>query len=196
MNVGSSNASTSDVHGQLLPVLLSCAILFFSGCRNSEEEVKILSAGSGDPAMSAIQIEVLFSDSGQVQAKLESPRLNRYSGDDPYIEFPSGFKISLLDSAAGNMTTISGNRGIRHENTRIMEAWGNVIVRNELKKEQLNTEHLIWDDRRDRLWSDVSVRITRPDQVITGSSMEANESFSAYSIANMSGEMMVRKDSI
>ena len=146
--------------------------------------------------MSARNIEVLFSDSGHVEARLESPDRNRYGGDSPYLEFPRGFKIFIYDSLKRAATTITGNRGVRKEYERTMEAWGNVIVRNELKNEQLNTEHIVWDEAHHRIFSDGKVTILRPDQVIRGSSMEANESFTSYTITNTSGEMMVKQDSI
>lgn len=146
--------------------------------------------------MSARNIEVLFSDSGQIQAKLTSPLLNRYLGESPYLEFPKGFKIFIFDSLHKLSSTITGDKGIRREFSRTMEAWGNIVIRNEMKNEQLQTEHLIWDENKRRIWSDVKVNIRRPDQIITGSSMESDETFTNYSITNMSGEMMVKKDSI
>lgn len=146
--------------------------------------------------MSAKNIDVLFSDSGKVAARLTSPLLERYEGDDPCLDFPTGFRVYIYDSIQRISSSITGNRGKRRENARIMEAWGNVIVRNERKNEQLVTEHLVWDENRHRIWSDVKVTITRPDQVITGTSLEANDSFTRYSISNMNGEMMVSRDSI
>ena len=149
-----------------------------------------------DPVMSAHNIDVLFSDSGKVQAHLTSPLMNRYAGESPFLEFPKGFKIFMFDSVQQVTSTITGNRGVRKEYSRTMEAWGNVVVRNEKKNEQINTEHLIWDENMHRIWTDVKVKITRPDQVIYGTRMESNESFTRYTIQDFTGEMAVKKDSI
>lgn len=146
--------------------------------------------------MSAHNIDVLFSDSGKVQARLTSPLMNRYNTASPYLEFPNGFKVYMFDSVQQIGSTITANRGLRKENAHTMEAWGNVVVRNEKKNEQLNTEHLIWDEARHRIWSDVKVKITRPDQILHGSRMESNETFTQYSITDITGEMNVKKDSI
>ena len=86
------------------------------------------------PVMSARNIEVLFSDSGKVQARLTSGLMNRYAGDNPYLEFPNGFKIYMFDSVQQVASTITGNRGVRKEFSHTMEAWGNVVIRNEKKK--------------------------------------------------------------
>jgi len=149
-----------------------------------------------DPVMSAKNIEVLFSDSGILQARLTSPLMNRYTGEIPFLEFPDGFKLYMFDSVQQVTSTVTGNHGIRKERAHIMEAWGNVVVRNEKKNEQLNTEHLIWDEDKHRIRSDVKVKITRPDQILYGTRMESNESFTHYTIQDPTGELVVKKDSI
>jgi len=177
--------------GLIVPV-----IFLLVSCSKAPPSNDAIRVKENDPVMSAKNIEVLFSDSGKVQAKLTSPLMNRYSGESPFLEFPTGFKIFMFDSVQKITSTITGNRGMRKEQSHLMEAWGNVVVRNEKKNEQINTEHLLWSESEHKIWSDVKVKITRPDQVIYGSRMESNESFTHYSIQDPSGEMNVKKDSI
>ena len=146
--------------------------------------------------MMAKNIEVTFSDSGKIQAKLYSVLLNRYPGGDPYMEFPKGFKVCIYDSAMRVETTISGNYGKRKDYSRIMEARGNVVVRNELKKQQLNTEILTWDENKRKIYSKTNVKITTDNMLLFGDGLESNESFSDYTILNPHGQMVVKKDSI
>jgi len=146
--------------------------------------------------MSARYIDVLFSDSGRIEARITAPLMNRYAGESPYMEFPKGFKIYLFDSIRRTSSTISGNRGIRREYARTMEAWGHVVVRSEKKNQQLNTEHLIWDENKKLISSNVKVKITTPDKILYGDGMTSNEAFTEYNIKNPTGEMMVKKDSI
>lgn len=149
-----------------------------------------------DPAMAARDIEVLFSDSGVVEARLTARVMHHFEGSDPYIDFPEGFRVEFFDSLNRVSTTITGDRGMRKETTRTMEAWGHVVVRNELKNEQLNTEHLVWDENHRSIRSDVEVKITRPGQTLNGTSLESNESFTRYSIEGVTGEMNVKNDSL
>ena len=177
--------------GLLFPVLL-----FLLSCSKAPQPDSRVKVKAGDPVMSASNIEVLFSDSGKIEAQLMSPLMNRYAGENPYLEFPVGFSILMFDSVQQVSSTITGKRGIRREYSRIMEAWGNVVVRNVKKNEQIDTEHLIWDENKHKIWTDVKVKITRPDQVLFGTSLESNESFTDYSIRDVTGEMNVKKDSI
>ena len=146
--------------------------------------------------MSAQNIEVIFSDSGKIQAKVTSVLLNRYASPEPYMEFPNGFKVIIYDSVLKTESTIMANYGKRKEYARIMEARGNVIVRNETKNQQLNTEKLTWDENRRKIFTSEPVKITTMDKVIFGKGLRSNESFSDYTIQQVYGQMMVKKDSI
>ncbi|MEI7500616.1 MAG: LPS export ABC transporter periplasmic protein LptC [Bacteroidota bacterium] len=172
--------------------LLLCLV----SCSKAPKTEDFIQVKENAPIMSARNIDVLFSDSGKIQARLTSPLMNRYTGENSLIEFPNGFKVFMFDSVNQISSTITGNRGVRREYSRIMEAWGNVIVRSEKKNEQLNTEHLIWDENKHKIWSDVKVKITRPDNILNGTSMESNESFTRYTIQNFTGQMNVKGDSI
>jgi len=170
--------------------------LLFPGCSPKTETSSINAPQEDDPVMTANDIEVIFSDSGRLQAKLTSPLLKRYLGETPCTEFPNGFKVYIFDSIRRVSSTISGNYGKRREFAHTMEARGNVVVRNELKKKQLNTEHLIWEEYKNLIYSDTKVRITEPGKILFGDGIQANESFTWYRIINPAGQIMVKKDSI
>jgi LPS export ABC transporter protein LptC len=167
-----------------------------SGCGNNLETINAITHSYSGPVMSAKNIEVVFSDSGKIQAKVNGILMNRYSNPEPYMEFPRGFKINIFDSALRTETTIMANYGKRKDYARIMEARGNVIVRNEAKKQQLNTEQLTWDENRRMIFTSEPVKITTLDKIVFGKGLRSNESFSDYTILHVYGQMMVKKDSI
>ncbi|MGA2823616.1 MAG: LPS export ABC transporter periplasmic protein LptC [Bacteroidales bacterium] len=171
-------------------------LLLLAGCGNDIETVNAITHNYSGPVMSAKNIEVVFSDSGKIQAKVYSILLNRYSIPEPSMEFPCGFKVNIFDTALRTETTIMANYGKRKEYTRIMEAKGNVIVRNEVKKQQLNTEQLTWDENRRMIFTSEPVKITTLDKIVFGKGLRSNESFSDYTILHVYGQMMVKKDSI
>ena len=146
--------------------------------------------------MSAKNIEVLFSDSGKIQAKLTSVILNKFEGQNPYMEFPRGFHVEFYDTAGNVESTITGNYGKQDEVTRVMEARGNVIVRNVAKDQQINTEELTWNENKSLIYSDVKVKITTSNKVLFSDGLKANEAFTWYEFVNPHGQMTVKKDSI
>lgn len=199
-NDGLSSASISKLRPvrfiHIFSTVLLPAIFLLVSCSKTNPSGTSLKMQENDPVMSARNIDVFFSDSGKIQARLTSTLMNRFAGEDPYLEFPNGFKVYMFDSVQQITSTITGDKGIRREQAHTMEAWGNVVVRNEKKNEQINTEHLVWEENKHKIRSDVKVKIIRPDQVLYGSSMESNESFTIYSIQNPTGEMTVKQDSI
>lgn len=180
---------------KLIGIAAVLAIVLIS-CTKSPAAGDLVKTREDEPVMSARNIDVLFSDSGKIEARLTSPLMNRYIGENTYLEFPDGFKVFMFDSVLQTASTITANRGIRREYARTMEAWGNVVVRNEKKNEQLNTEHLVWDENQHRIWSDVKVKITKPDQILNGARLESNETFTSYTILEPNGQMNVKQDSI
>ena len=68
----------------------------------------------------------------------------------------------------------------------------NVVVINE-KGNQLNTEHLVWDEKQQKLLSNEFVKITTPDEIMYGTGFEANQDFSKYRIFNIKGTISLKK---
>jgi len=176
--------------------VLQVILLLLSSCSKDKDVVAVKLRSEDDPAMSASNIEVFFSDSGRVQAKLTAPLLNQYSGKLPRMDFPKGFYLIMYDSIMRVKSTIKADYGIRFDLRGYMEARGNVIVRNEQKNEQLNTEHLIWDERNHRIYNTDPIKVTTPGKVLYGNDLESDETFTRYNFKNPSGQMMVRKDSV
>ncbi len=119
--------------------------------------------------------------------------MNYYMTENPYREMPKGLKAIFYDEALNVKSKITADYGIRYEKEQKMEARKNVVVVNE-KGEQLNTEHLVWDERREKLLSDEFVKITRKDEIIYGTGFEANQDFTKYKIFNIKGTISVNKE--
>ena len=187
----------SSVPRLILRILLFSSFPFLiAACGNDVGTVNAITLKKTGPSLSAKNIEVLFSNSGKIEAKLISVLLNKYEGQNPYLEFPDGFKVTMYDSVGRVESIITGNYGKQNEISRIMEAKGNVIVRNELKNQQINTEKLIWDENRRLIFSDVRVKVTTADKILYADGLKANESFTWYEFENPRGQMTVTRDSI
>jgi len=170
--------------------------LAFQGCREQIETTQTPVDSTQQALMIALEIDVIFSDSGRLQARVTGPAVNRYEGEVVWLEFPEGFMAEMFDSIQRVESTITADYGKRMETSGIMEAKGNVIVRNELKNEQLNTDVLIWNESRHTIHTEAPVKITTPGKVLYGTGLESNETFTIYRILHPRGEMKVEEDSL
>lgn len=176
----------------IAPILFVILVFFFSACRQEIDTVDVPVDSISNAMMTARDIDVLYSDSGIIQARVSGPLVYRNEGGkDPWTEFPEGFRAEMYDSAGNLETTITSDYARRMEATRIMEARGNVVVRNEFRKQQLNTEILIWNEVQHIIHTEEPVKITTPDKVLYGDGLEANETFTEYRILKPRGEMTV-----
>lgn len=168
-------------------------LFLFSACENDMEKVKFYGKGLKDPQEMAKNIKILYSDSARVKLELIAPVLNHYQTENPYIEMPKGLVANFFDENQIVKSHLKADYGIRYEREQRMEARKNVVVVNE-KGEQLNTEHLIWDEQKQKLLSNDLVTITTKDQMIIGNGFEANQDFTKYKIFNIKGTFNINKD--
>lgn len=167
-------------------------MLFFFSCENDMEVVRQFAPNKENlPALTSISIEIFYTDSSHLKAKLKSPLLQEFNGIEPYSEMPLGVKIEFYDGDGKINSRLSSNYAIHYKNSDEMLAKGNVEVQNR-KGEKLNTEKLIWDNREKKLRTDVFVKITTNDEVIYGEGLEANEDFSKYKILIPQGNFNLR----
>ena len=146
------------------------------------------------PAVSAYDIEFTYSDSAMVQVRLLAPTMHSYDGEDSYMEFPDGFEVIFYDSLMNITSRITANYGINYQERRLMEARSDVVVNNYDTDEQLNTEELIWDMRREIIYSNKFVKITTGDGVLYGDGLESDQTFTSRRIINPSGEILIDED--
>ncbi len=157
-----------------------------AGCENDEKQVELISQKKNFPVETASNIEVLYSDSALVKVKLTAPEMKRFTGIKPYVEMPKGINLTFYDDGLNIISTLKANYAINREQEDIMEARNNVVVVNE-KGEKLNSEHLIWNKRTHKIYSDVFATITTQNEIIQGNGFEANEDFSKYKINKVTG---------
>jgi hypothetical protein len=59
--------------------------------------------------------------------------------------------------------------------------------------EKLETEKLVWDESRHRIYTDAFVKITTAKEVIMGKGMESNQDFTKCEIKQVTGQIQLRQ---
>jgi len=171
------------LHKVIYLLLLFCIV---TSCEPDIQKVQLIADKEKFPLEAADNVELLYSDSARVKVKLTAGRMERYTGEDPYLELPKGVNVLFYSDSLTVKSSLRANYAVRYENRNIMEARNDVVVINE-KGEKLNTEHLIWDEQKAKIYSEEFVKITTKDEIIYGNGFEANEDFTKYKIFNIKG---------
>ena len=163
-------------------------------CENDMETINSFTTDETLPDEMAKDIQVIYSDSGRILIKLISPLLTKYETDDPYMEFPEGIRLLFYDSVMNIKSELTADYGINRIKQKIMEVKGNVVINNYEKDEVLNTEHIVWDQKKREFYSNVFVKRTTHDDVIYGDGFTADESLTNYKLIHPRGVFAVEDD--
>lgn len=163
-------------------VLIICALTACFNEQNPDEAVSF-----NGPFVELDTIETLYSDSAVLKIKLQAPKQLEYQSGDR--DFPKGLYIEFYDEVErGKKTaTLKANSGTFKKATNIYTVRGNVIIENIVEKKSLKTEELHWYPETKKINTEKFVRIEGPDQILTGTGLDANQDFSSYTIHHVEG---------
>ncbi len=182
------------IPGINFPLFIGIFAVLFVSCKNKIADIKEITSNQELPHLTAEGFEMLFSDSTVIRFKLQTPELISHDNEkDPYTEFPQGVKIQKYDANMNIVSSITAQYAKNFTSDDHWEAKNNVIAIN-LKGDTLKTEYLVWDTRKERIYSDQFVKIIRKDQIITGIGFESNQDFTNYEIKDIKGHMYVNVD--
>ena len=162
-------------------------------CTNDPVEVRKFNSDKILPVSSTKNIEMLYSDSATLRAKIKAPQRDTYLGDDEYIEFTKGVDMIFYDKDGIESGHMVAKYAISYNKKEQMIARNDVQLWNAEGK-RLNTEELIWDQKTGRIHSEKFSKITSPTEVIYGDGFESDQDFSKYRIVNISGIVSVKNE--
>lgn len=171
--------------------LVLCLLALVS-CETDIEKVQMVTSDKNLPVESAKNMEVLYSDSAKVKVRITSGEVHRYAGANPYTELTREVKVEFFDDSLRVTSQLTADHAVSREREKIMEAKNNVVVINE-KGEKLETEHLIWDEQKEKIYTNVFARITTDDEIIYGNGFESNQEFTRYRILQPKGIITLKK---
>lgn len=174
--------------------VLGTAILFFACKKNDIDKIKAFSSPENLPVLEATNFETLNTDSGTVRFSLKAPKLLRFENDGQiFHEFPEGLLLIEYDENHKITSSIKADYAKEFIKEEKWEAKNNVVVTNE-KGDSLETEHLIWDEKHETIFTEEYVKIISADKIITGTGLTSDQSMQNWKITNPKGVIYVAVD--
>ncbi len=166
-------------------------LLALSACTNEPKKIQLFADVKNLNRELAEIVEILYTDSAKLKAKVNAPVVVRVTMGESYTEMPKGLQARFFDSREQQNAFLKADYGKRFTLSQMMEVRGRVLVVNE-KGDSLNTEKLVWYENQDRLYTDQPVRIKTKDEIIYGDGLESNQDFSRYRILNVKGVVSLK----
>ena len=131
------------------------------------------------PVQTVDNMFIVQTKNGRIQMRSEAPLMERYERDTlSYEFFPKGFFVYGYTDDEDLETEIIADmaRHLKYKDGReIWEAFGNVVVRNLMKQEVMETDTLYWDQKTERIYTHCYVRMYSPDGFMQGYGMESDQ---------------------
>lgn len=182
---------TNNILKATMSILL--VIVVFS-CSNDIKTVNLVSRNETFPDLWAKKVSFLYTDSSKIKANITAPEIKRYNTiEKPFMEFSKGLMIVYFTNYPDTNSRISSNYAIRWIKERKWEAKGNVIVRN-TKGDVLNTEYMVWDEAKEKIYSNKFVKIATGTDVIIGEGFEADQTFERWKILKVKGTISLNEN--
>ena len=144
---------------------------------------------------------VVQTENGNMKMRAEAPRMEKYSKGDTldYELFPEGFFVYGYDEQGRLETEIVADnaRHMKYDDKReTWEAFGNVVVKNLINQEVMETDTLYWDQENEKIYTHCYVRMYSPDGFMQGYGMESDQrARSSILYNNFNNYAIIVKDS-
>ncbi|NJO00576.1 MAG: LPS export ABC transporter periplasmic protein LptC [Bacteroidia bacterium] len=170
--------------------LLLVLLLSVVACHDNTKDISQMKPYKG-PILTAFDTHTLYSDSGRVKIQVYAPIQLEYA--DGNQDFPKGVTVDFYNKDGISYTRLTSNKAryLRNKNQYI--ATGDVVVKNLVKNERLNTEELNWTPNDRKIFTDKFVTITTPDEILRGNGLTANQDFTSYRITQPTGKFKIKK---
>lgn len=178
-------------------MFLFCSL--FISCGNTKEQISQVTYEAGGPQETSRDVTMLFSDKGLSKMKLESPLLYRYDleeDNEMKMECPIGMVVTFYDTLGNVESVLTSKYGVLYSKKEYIKVKDSVVFVN-IKEEQLNTNLLHIDFKKDSVYTHEKVVVTSPKGTISGVGFNSNTNFTKYKVHNIShGEFEMEEEAL
>jgi LPS export ABC transporter protein LptC len=178
---------------------LALAFVVYS-CKGNLTEAEKLDLDQ-TPVQTVDDMFFVRTENGKLKMRVETPRMEVFEHDTVTFDlFPKGIKIYGY-SEEGLLETTIVARKARHDKSlrgkgELWSAFGNVVVKNIIKQETMETDTLYWDGAKEEIWTDCYVKMSSPSGYMQGYGMRSDEmARNAILLKPFDNEFIIESDS-
>ncbi len=170
--------------------------LYGTACENDPARIHTLTSIDRIPDASGKKYEILYSDSFRVRVRILAPEIERYArGEEPAIKFPKGMTAYFYNDSLKIEAYIKANDVVYYEKEHLWEAKNNVEGRNLANGNQINTEHMFWNERKHLIYSNSNSRVVNEEGTFYGENgFEARQDLTWYRLKKSKGVVTVKDE--
>ncbi len=177
-------------------ILLLFASFILIACSDELPKINRITSKEDLPSVAIDNIESSFTEDGRIKGILKAKRMEVYDDVvEPHTKFPKGISIVFFDKNGNLESSMTAKYAIYYDKKQTWEAIGDVVMSN-IKGDVLKTNHLYGDEKKQKIYTDELVRITKSNGsvIVADSGFESNSSFTIYKFIDVSGRIAVKDE--
>ena len=155
-------------------------------CTNDPKLVQEFISDKQQPIEQIKGAELLHTENGKVKVRLVANRIERFQEIQPALIFPDHLEVYFYNDSSQLQSTLMADYASIDEEKKIMLAQNNVILISSDNK-KVETTELVWDENKNKIYTDKKVKITTGKEVIYGEGFTSTPDFKQYSITKIHG---------
>ena len=157
---------------------LAVAFIVYS-CKSKLSTVDKLNL-SEIPLQTVDSMYMLQTKNGKIEMRVVTTEMQHFDNDSvSYEYFPDGIWVyAYTDDEVLESTIVSDEAShIKNKKTKeeIWKAFGNVVVKNIVKQQTMESDTIYWDRTKKEIYTDCYVRLYSPEGLIQGYGMRSDE---------------------
>ncbi len=165
-------------------------LLFLSiSCTNDPHLVSELFEDQNLPIEIIEESNLIHTENGLIKLEIITNKIERFVDDSPRLLFSNGFEVIFYDDSSNVISNLKAKNAIVDEINNIMMASSSVVLSNKTKT--LETEYLVWDEKKDKIYTENDVIITTEKEKIYAKGFSSDPNFNDYTLNKISGKMYI-----
>jgi LPS export ABC transporter protein LptC len=173
-----------------ISIIIACGLL--CSCENDLKDVEKISSRALQISVDkSYGVDLLYSDSAVVKARLLTPELFHFNTKDPYYKMSKGITVIFFDDKQKESSRLTADSALWKEREKVIELRSHVVVINP-KGESLKSDEVIWDMNKHSFHSNKMVTaVFENGSTFYGDGFSSDEDLFPYNLYNARGKMNV-----
>ena len=147
-------------------------------CKGKLAETDAVRQGE-TPFQTVDDMFVVQTENSIISMRASAPLMEKYENDSlSYELFPKGISVfGYTEEGMLETEIVADNaRHLKYDDGReSWEAFGNVVIKNLMNQETMETDTIYWDQKNERIYTHCYVRMYSPDGFAQGYGMESDQ---------------------
>ena len=161
-------------------------LILMNSCTNDPKLVQEFISDKQQPIEHIKGAQLLHTENGKVKVRVLANSIERFQDIQPGLIFPNQLEVYFYNDSSQLQSTLIADYASIDEEKKIMLAKNNVILIS-IDDKKLETDELVWDEKKNKIYTDKKVKITTGKEVVFGEGFTSTTDFKEYSITKVHG---------